>query len=122
LAMRFSSEIFTPDEQTVSQRWQPMQSSIHSSTEGLSGLRNLSAPGPACFGPGNCGDTRETGQMAVQVAQRIQTSELFLGQISLCIPVIQHSLDQKGLSKNPKSEYLNPNSGFSASDLRRCLI
>ena len=82
LAMRFSSEILTPEEQTMSQRWQPIQRSIHLSTEGSLGLRNRSAPGPACLGPGNCGVTRETGQTAIQVAQRIQTSKLFLGQVS----------------------------------------
>jgi len=85
LAMRFNSEIFTPDEHTMSQRWQPMQRSIHSSTEGSFGLRNRSAPGPACFGPGKRGVTRDTGQMAIQVAQRIQTSAFFRGQSSLFI-------------------------------------
>ena len=62
-----------------------MQRSIQSSTEGSLGLRNRSAPGPACLGPGNFGVTLETGQTAIQVAQRIQTSELLLGEICLSI-------------------------------------
>jgi hypothetical protein len=66
-----------------------MQRSIHSSTEGSPGLRNRSAPGPACFGPGNLGVTLETGQTAMQVAQRIQTSELLLGQLSFSNAMIQ---------------------------------
>ena len=36
--------------------------------------RNRCAPGPACFGPGKRGVTRETGQAAMQVAHRTQTS------------------------------------------------
>jgi len=75
----------------MSQRWQPIQRSIHLSTDGSPGIRNRSAPGPACFGPGNCGVTRETGQTAVQAAQRIQTSELFWGQEILFDCFIQSS-------------------------------
>jgi hypothetical protein len=89
--MRFSSEIFTPEEQAMSQRWQPMQRSIHLSTDGSSSVRNRSAPGPACFGPGNCGVTRETGQTAVHAAQRIQTSAFVLGQEILFDSFIQSS-------------------------------
>jgi hypothetical protein len=70
-----------------------MHRSIHSSTEGSRGLRNRLTPGPACFGPGNFGVTLETGQMAMQVAQRIQTSELFWSQ--LCF-FITHQKGKKG--------------------------
>jgi hypothetical protein len=37
------------------------------------------------LGPGNLGVTRETGQTAMHVAQRMQTSELFWGQAFLSI-------------------------------------
>ena len=66
-----------------------MQRSIQSSTEGSPGLRNRSAPGPACLGPGNFEVTRETGQTAMQVAQRIQTSALVLGQLFFSSAMIQ---------------------------------
>ena len=57
----------TPAGQTVSQRRQPVQSSIQSSTEASAADRKRCAPGPACFGPGKRGVTRETGQAAMQV-------------------------------------------------------
>lgn len=62
-----------------------MQRSIHPSTEGSSGPRKRSAPGPACFGPGKRGVTLETGQTAMQVAQRMHTSGLVFGQFSFFI-------------------------------------
>jgi hypothetical protein len=61
-----------------------MQRSIQRSTEGSSDFRNRSAPGPACLGPGKRGVTRATGQMAMQVAHRVQTSRFRLGQVVSC--------------------------------------
>jgi hypothetical protein len=74
-ASRFISDIGTPEGQTVSQSMQPVHMIIQSSTDASAGERKRCAPGPACFGPGNAGDTRETGQTVVQFAQRTQTSE-----------------------------------------------
>ena len=61
-----------------------MQRSIQRSTEGSSDFRNRSAPGPACLGPGKRGVTRATGQMAMQVAHRVQTSRFLFGQVGSC--------------------------------------
>ena len=82
-AIRFSSEMGTPAGQTVSQRRQAVQSSIQSSTETSDAERNRCAPGPACFGPGKRGVTRDTGQTAMQVAQRTQTSGRFRGGVGI---------------------------------------
>ena len=82
-AIRFSSEMGTPAGQTVSQRRQAVQSSIQSSTETSAAERKRCAPGPACLGPGKRGVTRDTGQTAMQVAQRTQTSGRFRGGVGL---------------------------------------